>query len=55
MELGEPPIDFRAMAEAMGVRAQTVSDPRAIDSALREAVSAGAPRLLEFIVDRGLD
>jgi benzoylformate decarboxylase len=55
MELGEPPIDFRALAEAMGVRAVTVSDPRAIDSALREAINAKAPRLLEFIVDRGLD
>ena len=53
MELGEPPIDFRAVAEAMGVCAATVSDPRAIDSALREAVNAGAPRLLEFIVERG--
>jgi thiamine pyrophosphate-dependent acetolactate synthase large subunit-like protein len=55
MELGEPPIDFRAVAEAMGVRAATVSDPRAIDSALREAINAKAPRLLEFIVERGND
>jgi benzoylformate decarboxylase len=55
MELREPPIDFKAMAEAMGVRAATVSDPREIDAAMREAVSAGAPRLLEFIVDRGVD
>jgi len=33
----------------------TVSDPREIDSAMREAVGAGAPRLLEFMVDRGID
>jgi len=55
MELRDPPIDFKAMAEAMGVQAATVSDPREIDSAMREAVGAGAPRLLEFIVDRGID
>ena len=40
------------MAEAMGVKATTVSDPREIDAAMREAISAGAPRLLEFVVDR---
>jgi thiamine pyrophosphate-dependent acetolactate synthase large subunit-like protein len=55
MELREPPIDFKAMAEAMGVTAATVSDPREIDAAMREAIGAGAPRLLEFIVDRGVD
>jgi benzoylformate decarboxylase len=51
MDLREPAIDFKAMAEAMGVRAATVSDPREIDSALREATAAGAPRLLEFLVE----
>jgi len=55
MELREPAIDFRAIAEAMGVTASTVSDPREIDSALREAISSGAPRLLEFVVDSGFD
>lgn len=53
MDFCDPPIDFKAMAEAMGVQAATVSDPREIDSAMREATSAGAPRLLEFIVDGG--
>jgi len=51
MDLNEPPIDFKAIAEAMGVTAATISDPRDIDTALREATSAGAPRLLEFMVD----
>lgn len=51
MDLRDPPIDFKAMAQAMGVQAATVSDPREIDSALREATAAGAPRLLEFIVE----
>jgi benzoylformate decarboxylase len=55
MDLREPPIDFKAMAEAMGVQAAIISDPREIDSAIREATSAGTPRLLEFIVDRGID
>lgn len=55
MELREPPIDFKAMAEAMGVKAATISDPREIDSAMREAIGAGAPRLLEFMINRGLD
>ena len=53
MELREPAIGFKAIAEAMGVTAAAVSDPREIDSALREAIGSGAPRLLEFIVDSG--
>jgi benzoylformate decarboxylase len=53
MDFHDPPIDFKAMAEAMGVQAAIVSDPRAIDSAMREATKAGAPRLIEFIVDGG--
>lgn len=55
MELREPPIDFKAMAEAMGVQAATISDPRDIEPALREATRAGAPRLLEFMVARGFE
>jgi len=55
MDFRDPPIDFKAMAEAMGVKAATVSDPREIDSAMREATTSGAPRLLEFIVDHGID
>jgi benzoylformate decarboxylase len=55
MELRDPAIDFKALAEAMGVKASTISDPREIDSALREAITSGAPRLLEFIVDRGVE
>ena len=55
MELRDPAIDFKALAEAMGVKASTVSDPREIDSALREAINSGAPRLLEFIVHRGVE
>ncbi len=53
MELSDPPIDFKAIAEAMGVKAATVSDPREIDPAMRESTGAGAPRLLEFIVESG--
>lgn len=53
MELREPAIGFKAIAEAMDVTAATVSDPREIDSALREAIGSRAPRLLEFIVDSG--
>ena len=55
MELREPPIDFKAMAEAMGVQAATISDPREIESAVRDATGAGAPRLLEFIVASGFE
>ncbi len=53
MDFREPPIDFKAMAEAMGVKAATVSDPREIDSAMHEAIGAGEPRLLEFIIAGG--
>jgi len=55
MELRDPAIDFKAMAEAMGVKASTISDPGKIDSAMHEAIASGAPRLLEFIVHRGVE
>jgi len=53
MDLHEPPIGFKALAEGMGIKAATASNPREIDSVLREAVGSGAPRLIEFLVDRG--
>jgi benzoylformate decarboxylase len=50
MEFREPPIAFGELARGMGVEARTVSDPREIDAALRQALGAGRPQLLEFMV-----
>ena len=53
MDFREPAIDFKAMAAALGVSARTVRDPGEIDAALQEAIAAGSPRLVEFIVADG--
>jgi benzoylformate decarboxylase len=53
MDFHDPPIDFTALATAMGVSAQRVSDPREIDAALAGISTRGGPRLLEFMVADG--
>ena len=53
MDLREPAIGFKTLAESLGVRARTVSDPAEIDAALTAAVASGGPQLLEFVVADG--
>jgi len=53
MEFHEPQIDFCALAQSMGVQALRVTRPGDVDSALREAIASGAPRLVEVIVADG--
>jgi benzoylformate decarboxylase len=53
MDLRDPPLDFVAMAQSMGVAARRVERPDDIVPALREAMAAGAPRLLDVSVANG--
>ncbi|MBL0173033.1 MAG: thiamine pyrophosphate-binding protein [Gemmatimonadaceae bacterium] len=53
MELHDPPIDFVALANGFGMQACRVSDPAAIDRALRAAIGSGGPNLIECVVDDG--
>jgi benzoylformate decarboxylase len=45
-----PGLDFVALAQAMGCQGVRVSDPGELDGALRAALSADAPRLVEVLV-----
>ena len=53
MDLRDPPLDFVAMAQSMGVPARRVERPDDIVPALREAMAAGTPRLLDISVANG--
>ncbi|MBS27902.1 MAG: benzoylformate decarboxylase [Alphaproteobacteria bacterium] len=54
MDMEDPPIDFVEMAQAMGVRAERVTDPAAVRPALEAAVANGGPNLLDIVVERGV-
>jgi benzoylformate decarboxylase len=49
MDLTEPQLDFTDMARGMGITSQRVSQPDEIQAALREALAADAPYLLEVM------
>lgn len=53
MDMRDPPIDFVALAQSLGVQAVRVTDPGEIDGAMREATASGKPRLIDFAVKDG--
>ncbi|HEX5092579.1 MAG TPA: thiamine pyrophosphate-dependent enzyme, partial [Burkholderiales bacterium] len=53
MDIREPVIDYCAMAASMGVPARRVTEPAEVAPALREALAAGGPRLVEVMVQDG--
>ncbi|HEY5701401.1 MAG TPA: thiamine pyrophosphate-binding protein [Gammaproteobacteria bacterium] len=53
MDFNDPPIDFVALAESMGVKACRITDAEEISTAVREATASGLPRLLDVVVDDG--
>ena len=53
MDFHDPQIDFMSLAQSMGVTAVRVARPADVDAALREAISSGAPRLVEVMVADG--
>lgn len=46
-----PPVDFAAIARAMGAQAMTVRDPCTLDEALRDALRCGGPCLVDVIIE----
>ena len=53
MDIRAPVIDYTALAGSMGVPAQRITEPGELAPALRAALAAGAPRLLEVMVEDG--
>jgi benzoylformate decarboxylase len=53
MDLRDPDIDFTGLARSLGVTAERVTDPQGIVPALRAALQAGGPRLIEVMVADG--
>jgi len=53
MEFDDPPLDFVALAQGMGVPAQRVTHAVAVDAALREAFADGGPYLVDAAVATG--
>jgi benzoylformate decarboxylase len=51
MEIDDPIIDFTTLARAMGVMGEAVSDPGDLGRALRDAIGAGEPRVVEVFVE----
>ena len=51
MDLTDPPLDFARIAEAFGVRGQRVEHPDDLAPALRAALTAGEPALVDVVVD----
>jgi benzoylformate decarboxylase len=51
MDFTDPPIEFAALAEALGVQGHRVETPAAFKAAFAEAVAASKPTLIEVMVD----
>ncbi len=53
MDLRDPEIDFTGLARSLGIPAERVTEPQGIVPALRAALQAGGPRLIEVMVADG--
>ena len=51
MDLVDPPLGFVEIAAGMGVAGTRVTEPDALAAAVRDALAAGAPRLIEVAVE----
>jgi benzoylformate decarboxylase len=51
MDFTDPPIDFVGLARSLGIAAQAASTLPAVQAALREALAARRPTLIEVAVD----
>ena len=54
MDFEDPPIDFVAMAQSMGVPAERVTEPGAVRAALDAAIANNGPNLIDISVERGV-
>jgi thiamine pyrophosphate-dependent acetolactate synthase large subunit-like protein len=53
-DIADPPIDFVALAGALGVPGQRVSDPSQLGGAVDAWLAATGPSLLELVLERDL-
>jgi benzoylformate decarboxylase len=51
MNFTDPPIEFAALAAALGVQSRRVETPAAFKAAFADAVAANKPTLIEVVVD----
>ena len=51
MDIDEPVINFKQLAESMGVKATQVTDPAKLGNALKAAVKDNKPRLIEVFIE----
>jgi benzoylformate decarboxylase len=51
MDFVEPKVDFTALAKSMGLEAHRITDPAALEPALRKATSTPGAKLLEVMVE----
>ena len=51
MDFIDPPIEFAALAAALGMQSHRVDNPVAFKAAYAEAVAASKPTLIEVVVD----
>ena len=51
MDFVDPPIDFVAVAQGMGLTAERITDPARVRPALQDAIANPGPNLLEIVVD----
>lgn len=51
MDFVDPPIEFAALAQALGMEAHRVETPVAFKAAFADAVAAGKPTLIEVVVE----
>jgi benzoylformate decarboxylase len=52
MDLVEPEVDFVALARSFGVRAERVTEPEAVQEAVKASLSGDEPRLIEVPIRR---
>ncbi|HIN94781.1 MAG TPA: hypothetical protein EYN03_03970, partial [Planctomycetes bacterium] len=53
MDLGEPEIDFVALAQSLGVQAHRTSEPDEVSDWLKDSFQAEGPMLLDVPIARG--
>ncbi|ETW99097.1 MAG: hypothetical protein ETSY1_16190 [Candidatus Entotheonella factor] len=51
MDFDDPPLDFVQIAQGMGVASQRVTQPEDIETAVKTALAANAPYLLEVVTE----
>jgi thiamine pyrophosphate-dependent acetolactate synthase large subunit-like protein len=51
MDLDEPRIDFRQLAQAMGVHGQTVERPQQLREVLDSVFGLGKPAVVEVLIE----